>query len=86
MAVEALWQIDFVAVASSDLGTGSGVWILEATRATDGALGAAIDEALASMRADGRFAALARGYGVPLHEPFATTYSRAALHELGSAD
>lgn len=41
-----------------------------------------IDERLAALAGNGRLAKLARGYGVPWHAPFETTYSMGALNEL----
>lgn len=55
-----------------------------ATRVTDAGLRANIDQALAKLRTDGRFARIAERHGVPPHAPFATTYSSAALKALGA--
>lgn len=53
-----------------------------ATRRQDAELRKDIDAALAELRAQGEFAAIAARYGVPAHAPFEQTYSLRALNEL----
>jgi len=44
-----------------------------------------MDEALATLRASGELERIARGWGIPWHPPFATTYTREALEALRNA-
>lgn len=53
-----------------------------ATRATDSDLRNAIDAALKKINEKGTLQALAQRYGIPLHIPFATTYSFAEMQKL----
>jgi ABC-type amino acid transport substrate-binding protein len=53
-----------------------------ATRAERTRLRERMDAALARLGGDGRLARLARGWGVPWHPPFESTYSLGALDEL----
>ena len=56
-----------------------------ATRKASPRLRADIDKALSEMMADGRLDKIKRGYGIPQHLPFATTYSLGAVNDLQSA-
>lgn len=53
-----------------------------ATRTSDSALGAAIDAALAEMRASGEINKLLQAHGIPPHPPFATVFNQLALVNL----
>lgn len=53
-----------------------------ATRGSDAALRADVDGALASLVADGALARLAKPWGIPLHAPFASTYSLTEINKL----
>lgn len=56
-----------------------------ATRKASPRLRSDIDKALVEMMADGRLNKIMRGYGIPRHLPFATTYSLGAVNDLQSA-
>lgn len=53
-----------------------------ATRDNDGALRGEIDGALATLAAEGQLAKLAKPWGIPLHSPFASTYSLTEINKL----
>jgi ABC-type amino acid transport substrate-binding protein len=53
-----------------------------ATRKDDTQLRQQIDGALAALMASGELKTLAARYGMPLHAPFAETYSLKALNDL----
>ena len=53
-----------------------------ATREKDQALRDEVDEALAGMQREGALVALAKPWGIPLHTPFATTYSLTEINKL----
>jgi ABC-type amino acid transport substrate-binding protein len=58
-------------------------WNLHAaTRERDEALRTAVDGALASLVADGQLVRLAKPWGIPLHAPFAATYSLTEINKL----
>ncbi len=53
-----------------------------ATRQEDSALRNAIDKALKQLSGQGRLAEIAANYGIPLHAPFAATYSLTEINKL----
>lgn len=53
-----------------------------ATREKDRSLRDAVDEALAELQHEGALLALAKPWGIPLHPPFATTYSLTEINKL----
>lgn len=53
-----------------------------ATRKSDSALREAIDKTLAQFRTSGTLRTLLTRYGLPFHQPFATTYSLAEMRKL----
>lgn len=75
--------VDALAIAAGYMPPPALAWNLHpATRDGDDVLRGAVDGALASLVAEGQLAQLAKPWGIPLHAPFASTYSLTEINKL----